>query len=162
MGLKHFLFGLSGRVNRKPYWLFVLGIVLVQFLILGNILAAVIAYGLNGEDPDTAAKTSLIVMVMMLVMAWPGMAVLVKRMHDRNRSGWWIAIAYGLSIAGAVLSHFAVDGETGEVLNKALFAVFLPVMIVTTVLWLWLIVEVGFLRGTRGANSFGPDPIGGT
>jgi uncharacterized membrane protein YhaH (DUF805 family) len=162
MGLRHFLFGLSGRVNRKPYWLFMLGVFLVYIFVMGNVVAAFMAYGLDGEDAGTAGKLTLIVMLTMLVMTWPGIAVLVKRMHDRNRSGWWIAIAYALSIAAAVLSHFAVDGDTGEVLDKALFAVFLPVMIVSSILWLWLIVEVGFLRGTRGTNSFGPDPIGGT
>ena len=71
MGLKHFLFGLSGRVTRKPCWLFILGMVLVYFLILGNVVAAIMAYDLNGEDPETSAKTALIVMLTMLVMAWP-------------------------------------------------------------------------------------------
>jgi len=25
--------------------------------------------------------------------------------------------------------------------------------------WIWLLVELGFLRGTTGANRFGPDPV---
>ena len=26
---------------------------------------------------------------------------------------------------------------------------------------IWLIVELGILEGTRGANQYGPDPLGG-
>lgn len=162
MGLGQFLFGLSGRVNRKPYWLFMLGAFLIYFVILGNIVAVFMAYGLDGGDTDTMAKVGVIILVTMLVMFWPGIAVLVKRMHDRNRSGWWIAVAYAMSISAGVLSKYTLNAETGEVLDKALFAVFLPVSIVAAILWLWLIVEVGFLRGSRGTNSFGPDPIAGT
>jgi len=27
-------------------------------------------------------------------------------------------------------------------------------------LWVWAIVELGFLRGTKGPNRYGPDPLG--
>jgi len=27
------------------------------------------------------------------------------------------------------------------------------------ILWIWGLVEMGFLRGTQGTNRFGPDPL---
>jgi uncharacterized membrane protein YhaH (DUF805 family) len=32
-------------------------------------------------------------------------------------------------------------------------------IIAACVLLVWLVIEIGFLRGTRGPNRFGPDPL---
>ncbi len=74
--------------------------------------------------------------------------VAIKRLHDRNKSGWWLALLYGVPIllnAGAY--SVASDG--------ALYLT-IPALIIN----LWALVELGFLRGSRGSNRFGEDPIG--
>jgi uncharacterized membrane protein YhaH (DUF805 family) len=74
-------------------------------------------------------------------------ATAVKRLHDRNKSGWWIV---PFLIAPGLL------GKAGGWLGDSYPADFL--MLVMIALGLWGFVEMLCLRGTRGPNRFGPDP----
>ena len=64
-----------------------------------------------------------------LVLLWPAVALSAKRWHDHNRSAAWV----WLGLAG-----FA-PGLWG--------------------LWVWLLVDNGFRRGSAQANRFGPPPL---
>ena len=59
-----------------------------------------------------------------VISVWIGLAVQVKRWHDRNKSGWW-----------ALLNLIPVIGQ------------------------IWILIECGIFRGTKGDNQFGSDPI---
>jgi uncharacterized membrane protein YhaH (DUF805 family) len=72
----------------------------------------------------------------------------VKRLHDRDKSSWWIV---PLCIAPIVL------GMTGQWLGDSWPADFL--MLAMVALGLWGFVEILCLRGTSGPNRFGPDPL---
>jgi uncharacterized membrane protein YhaH (DUF805 family) len=74
-------------------------------------------------------------------------ATAVKRLHDRNKSGWWIVPFF---IAPILLS------KVGDWLGDSYPADFL--MLVLIALSLWGFVEMLCLRGTTGPNRFGPDP----
>lgn len=75
----------SGRARRKEYWLFVL------FNIIFSIIAMIL---------DVLAGTRMenqyygfIYIIYSLAMILPSLAVTVRRLHDTNRSGWWILIS---------------------------------------------------------------------
>ncbi len=74
-----------------------------------------------------------------------GCVVGIKRLHDRDKSGWWLLLFYLLS---GVLD---VIGMTGK----------LPFLfeLGSVGISIWALVELGFLRGTAGANQYGPDPL---
>jgi uncharacterized membrane protein YhaH (DUF805 family) len=74
-------------------------------------------------------------------------ATAVKRLHDRNKSGWWIVPFF---IAPILL------GKVGDWLGDSYPADFLRLVLIA--LSLWGFVEILCLRGTRGPNRFGPDP----
>jgi uncharacterized membrane protein YhaH (DUF805 family) len=74
-------------------------------------------------------------------------ATTVKRLHDRNKSGWWIVPFF---IAPILLS------KVGDWLGDSYPADFL--MLVLIALSLWGFVEILCRGGTRGPNRFGPDP----
>jgi uncharacterized membrane protein YhaH (DUF805 family) len=74
-------------------------------------------------------------------------ATAVRRLHDRNKSGWWIV---PLFIAPVLLS------KVGDWLGDSYPADFLRLVLIA--LSLWGFVEILCLRGTRGPNRFGPDP----
>ena len=75
-------------------------------------------------------------------------AVGVKRLHDRDQSGWWIVLFYfGPGVASAI-GQSSVSGAVYLVLSLLSFAISI-----------WAIVVLGFLRGTRGPNRYGPDPL---
>ena len=74
------LFSFKGRIPRKTYWL---------WGILGLLLASVIAsmlLGIAGVDEQSADVLAT------LLIIWPGLAIGIKRWHDRDRSGWWVLI----------------------------------------------------------------------
>lgn len=73
--------------------------------------------------------------------------IAVRRLHDRDRSGSWLLVFYGLP---AFLGYLAGTGETGwrSVLALASLAISI-----------WGFVEMGCLRGTVGPNEYGPDPL---
>lgn len=69
----------SGRATRKEYWMFVLYNFLVSF-VLG------LVDGIIGSE-NGAVST-----IYSLALFIPSIAVGVRRMHDTNRSGWWLLV----------------------------------------------------------------------
>ena len=91
-------------------------------------------------------------------MVWINLATTAKRLHDRNRSGWWaVAVVvvnrlsylyYGLFFG----LYFGVDILGVQELLLVMGAVAL------SVLQTWIVIELFFVIGTDGPNRFGPDP----
>lgn len=73
------LFSFNGRISRSEYWLKGY-LILLPFGILTNILA-------YGVDSDAARALGFLIG---LISLWPGLAILIKRWHDRDRSAWWL------------------------------------------------------------------------
>lgn len=83
--------GFSGRARRSEYWYWVL-FVLVLFFLLSRIEVLVLAPLLGFEANDPVAGQPLR-MIASLVLLLPALAVAVRRLHDIDRSGWWLLIA---------------------------------------------------------------------
>ncbi|QDT22607.1 Inner membrane protein YhaI [Gimesia chilikensis] len=89
----------SGRARRKEYWMFVLMNFLVGIVIafIGAIIGetgGLISVSLSG--------------VYSLFIFIPSLAVTVRRLHDTNKSGWWILISLVPLIGGLVLLIFMI------------------------------------------------------
>ncbi|MDR2472026.1 MAG: DUF805 domain-containing protein [Tannerella sp.] len=93
----------SGRARRKEFWLFVLfGYI---FLIAWSSLLILIFRLTEITDGETLAFVPFFSSFYFLAaMLLPVMAVIVRRLHDTGKSGWWILI--GL-IPGGVILLFA-------------------------------------------------------
>ncbi|GHG53935.1 DUF805 domain-containing protein [Streptomyces griseocarneus] len=91
----------SGRAGRPEFWMFSL----ISFVI--SIVLAVIDAVL-GTDPVIGLVYSLAVLL-------PGLAVGVRRLHDIDRSGWWLLLAL-IPLLGSIvlLVFFALPGTQGE------------------------------------------------
>ena len=107
--------GFSGRAARSEYWYWVL------FVVLLTIVAWLIDMTVFGFNTTGVNPISVIVALATLL---PGLAVSVRRLHDIDRTGWWVLLTF--TVIGII------------------------------VLFAW-----GFMRGTVGANRFGPDPLEG-
>ena len=80
MTLGQALFSFKGRMCRSDYWL--KGYLpLLAVGIFSNVL-------FYGARTDVGRVTAIIIGI---IMWWPGLALSVKRLHDRNRSGWFLA-----------------------------------------------------------------------
>ena len=114
----------TGRARRKEFWFFYLGT--QAFLSIASFPLIVFAVLVDeGVIPDISAGPALVVylviflcvlFVVPLILLVPTLAAGVRRMHDIDRSGWWLVVP---------------------------------------------IVNLVFLclKGTRGPNRFGADPI---
>ena len=97
----------SGRARRKEYWYFAL------FNMIISIVLAVID-GVTGSF-SAEAGMGLLGGIYTLAILIPGIAVSVRRLHDTERSGWWLLIALVPLIGAIVLLVFMVqDSKPGQ------------------------------------------------
>ncbi len=82
----------SGRTSRSGYWWFYL------FYILVLIGASIV---------DAAIKTPVLTALAVLGLFLPTLAVLVRRLHDTDHSGWWVLISFIPLVGTIVLIVFA-------------------------------------------------------
>ena len=148
----------SGRSRRMEYWMFALFLFVMWIVLFGlfMVLAGSAILAAAGGSPTGifAAGGTAMILVLLLCVVWlalliPSLAVAVRRLHDTERSGWWV----GGYIILAVVSN-VVRSSTGSAGLGALLS------IVTLVYAIALLVFM-CLDGTRGPNKYGPDPKGG-
>ena len=146
MDWQQFLFSTGGRVTRSQFWL----AVLIYFLTIVVATGATL-FIITAPPSDLAA---LILYIggglLFLCVFFSAMAVTIKRLHDRNRIGWWNVPMVVLPCLLLSASNGLVSESTSELL-----------WLIATVLGLWGVIELGCLRGTVGANRFGEDPLAG-
>ncbi|AXK81139.1 DUF805 domain-containing protein [Pseudolabrys taiwanensis] len=133
--LASLLFTFDGRINRAKYW--------IAFAIYCGVM--LIAVGLIFALPGMIGIIMIGIIYIAAIVS--GIAVGIKRLHDCDKSGWWLLLFY---VAPGILSTAATNMDAPMIVNLASLAVSI-----------WGIVQLGFLRGTIGANRFGPDPIPG-
>lgn len=142
MNWGQFLFSFQGRVNRAKYWIYFVG-VFVAIMVVALLLMAIAAV-----SPMVMMVVSIVAVVPYLALLYAGLAVGAKRLHDRNKSAWWLLAFYALP---TVLSAFGgISGSTG---------VNLVLGLATLAIGIWGFVELGCMGGTIGPNQYGPDPI---
>ena len=91
--------GFTGRARRSEYWYWILFVVIVSF-----------AVGLlGGVNSDFSNVISGIVS---LALFLPGLAMAVRRLHDTNRSGWFVLLALIPLVGFIILLVFYVQGGT--------------------------------------------------
>jgi len=155
----------SGRSRRMEYWMFVLltALVGIAYYLLALMLiggsAVALATGGAAGDADGAGLSqasgmalggammvfTLLYLLISLALILPSLSVAVRRLHDTDRSGWWVL---------APLAGYAVAG-----LGVAAQSMGLAMLGVTAGLILAIVLIVFMvLDGTPGPNRFGPDP----
>lgn len=127
---------MSGRLNRAKYW--GISLVLAAILIAGTVAADALDL-----EPVWAALG-----VLTIVCLAAGLAVGVKRLHDRDKSGWWILIFY--------VTPLLLDG-TAEWIGGWLAG---GLRFANLAISVWALIELGIRRGTQGPNRYGDDPLG--
>jgi uncharacterized membrane protein YhaH (DUF805 family) len=127
-----------GRSRRKEFWAFVLLNVIVYAALIAIMFGTGFsAASLAGADPTNPfaiygslfSGTGILLLIWGLAVLIPNIAVSVRRLHDRDLSGWWYLAFF--------IANFI------PYINGLSSIAFLVVMC---------------LDGTRGPNRFGPDP----
>jgi uncharacterized membrane protein YhaH (DUF805 family) len=131
----------SGRSRRKEYWMYLLLLVIVGF-VLGMI------EGVMGLQQTVGGVYGPLSAILALATFIPSLAVGVRRLHDTERSGWWMLlpiVPYAVSFAMLFSGNLPMAGIAAMVALGC--AIVLLVFMV--------------LDGTKGPNKYGPDPKGG-
>jgi uncharacterized membrane protein YhaH (DUF805 family) len=180
----HYLFGFSGRINRAKMWLFLLvtlgwelavGLVAIFGLHWSHYLQALQEFTNVRPSPfapapmpipdpvgGTAWVAVAVIALMILLYFVAYFAIVVKRLHDRNKSAKWlllyIAVPWALStfvwLSGPMRGGWPVELFAGP-MGMARGAAY----VVASIIGIWIIIEFYFFRGTKGDNRFGPDPL---
>ena len=95
----------SGRATRSEYWYFTLFVLIAGLVItfVAGLLTALLGLPVDA----TQSLTFLMVNIFHLALFVPSLAVSVRRLHDINRSGWWVLIAFTI-IGILLLLYWAV------------------------------------------------------
>ena len=85
----------SGRASRPEFWYFWLTCFLVNFIF--NVIVQLVG-------PESAASNIVAIVqgLFGLAIIIPHIAVVVRRLHDTNRTGWWFLIVF-IPLIGAII-----------------------------------------------------------
>jgi uncharacterized membrane protein YhaH (DUF805 family) len=171
-----YLFGFNGRINRAKYWLTGLVVLSLMIAFVGLVYSALminfvahamgaahgkgeVSFGFSLDDVfmvfDPAAWRALtlaklpMVLVKAIGMAlflWIFLATSIKRLHDRDRSAWWMVPFFAVP---GLYDHFS------DLLPGSYFA--LIAGLIMFVLMIWGFVELYCLRGTKWTTAWDQD-----
>jgi uncharacterized membrane protein YhaH (DUF805 family) len=149
MRLGYLFTSFEGRISRKPFW--------IANIAMAAILMAVILTVFVVMETKGAPVTDLLAnragLIGLIVLLYPSAALMVKRLHDRDRPGILAALFLGPSLLVGITDALGVTGaETWNTLDYLLNGL-------TLIAALWVIYELGLRRGTPGPNRYGPDPL---
>jgi uncharacterized membrane protein YhaH (DUF805 family) len=162
-----YLFRFDGRINRAKLWL--AGLIIVCWMIFlaalvvtaGSLFGNARSFGFGIEDlfgiVDPVAYRSLssadlpslfIKLVGTPLFLWVYFATSIKRLHDRDKSGWWM------------VPFFLMPGLYNQFADRlGASYVSLPFGLLAFVLCLWGFIEMYCLKGSRKTNRFGANPL---
>jgi len=97
----------NGRATRPEYWWWILAMIIL-FTVLGMIDGAVIAplLGFEAFDPEAGQPVSFVASLGLLL---PNLAVSARRLHDTDRSAWWLLLGLVPVIGTLVLLFFYIQ-----------------------------------------------------
>lgn len=152
MEWKSLFFSFRGRVNRAKYWVVIVIVAVVDGILRGVGFVAEQRAGDSLAALLTLLAIALIILGVAAAFFVAGLAVATKRLHDRDKSAWWLLVFYLLP---AVLAGTGagVTLATDSWLGIGLFGA------VASAIGIWAFIELGCLRGTPGPNRYGPDPL---
>ncbi|ESQ76810.1 DUF805 domain-containing protein [Asticcacaulis sp. AC402] len=162
-------FDFQGRARRAEYW---------QFWLANFILFFVLDIMSMAASGGGKSMIGILKILLVLGLAIPNLAVAVRRLHDTNRTGWWIILPTAtllitlmmfIGVQGAAYIQM-LEGvsqssdyewrsqlaEAGAFLGTLFLWVILPTCVASLVIFIFHV-----LPGTEGPNRFGDDPKGG-
>ncbi|WP_380874628.1 membrane protein [Sphingomonas sp. DBB INV C78] len=112
----------SGRSRRKEYWMFVLFAVIVYAIAifldsalgLGGSTTNYADVGDGGAAVGFNSTGGVLTLIVALALFVPSLAVAIRRLHDTDRSGWWLLIGL-VPLIGAIvlLVFYCTEGTKG-------------------------------------------------
>ena len=135
----------KGRASRKEYWMFVLFNLIVMIL-----LSLVLSF--LGTPKMIKSIISNIYSLAILV---PSYSVIIRRLHDIGKSGWWILLNIGgvlLLIPAMILTMiFSFSQSNNGLITASIFGLLGFACIITSFIF-------AITKSQPGTNKYGPNP----
>jgi uncharacterized membrane protein YhaH (DUF805 family) len=167
-----YLFSFQGRINRARYWLATM-IIVCWMIFLGALTIGLVVlfsgtplinlgYGFEDLfkvfDPASYRSLSLADLpgiflntAFSALFVWVWLATSIKRLHDRDKSGWWVMLFFAVPLYNKLVDLLPDDSYFSDIL--------FPLALIALAGCIWIFVELYFLRGSRKTNRFGADPL---
>ena len=153
----------EGRIARGRWWLGVI-VLIVAIIVVNAVIAALFGGGFIG---------SVLALLVTLGAFYPVLALATKRLADRGKPPMpRLAIFYGPSVLALIMSTFNIGyrpmsaphmqdmpmgmGNGADVMVPGAFAGL--VALISLIVGIWALIELGFLRGDPEDNAYGPAP----
>ena len=135
---KQLLFSFEGRLNRGRYWKALLILIAVSIVAAGIGLALMFGY-ISEASSQSAATQDLALDEGPPASFFVGLAIVIIA----NLALIWPNLA-------VTAKRFHDRGKSG---------LWVLIAFIPYIGGLWILVECGFLEGTKGPNQYGPDPV---
>ena len=173
---------MDGRIGRQSWWIGVVILIVINIIISFLILplvgvsmmpnfAAMMADPNNADAQaiaDSVASTmrtaGWVSLVIFLIFLYPSAALSIKRRHDKDNSGLDVWIYFGLTALLLLVQALGLFMTVTDIGGISMPTPSLPMtilQIIVGIYGIYLLVVLGFLKGTSGPNQYGPDPLGG-
>lgn len=143
----------DGRIGRQQWWIGI--VVLIVISIVASIILGIISLG-------NATVMAWLAVLLNLALIWPSYCIGIKRRHDRDNDGTDLKIL----IAGSLILNLLQATGIGVTMTDMggvmvpVPAIWLGVInFIFAVFAIYMLVQLGFLKGTTGSNSYGADPL---
>jgi uncharacterized membrane protein YhaH (DUF805 family) len=135
----------SGRARRKEFWYFVL------FNTIAVLILSIVDILIGTYDP--VEGRGILGSIYTLAVMIPYIAVTVRRLHDTDRSGWWLLFPFGLILLFIVMIVVGYTPDRSKDLGVLWGALMFIVISSHIAILIFLLQD-----GSAGSNRFGPDP----
>lgn len=168
---------MEGRISRKTWWLATIALIVVvliiEFVILAplgfgpvpNVAALSVGDGAAASSAmlDSIHRAGWVGLIVSIVFGYPVLAIGVKRRHDRGNSGLDVRIFYGVTILLNLVQALGLGTTMTDIGNGLTIPTpslpFTVISFLVGIFAIYLLVVLGFLKGTTGGNQYGPDPL---
>jgi len=103
-------------------------------------------------------------LILFVIFAYPLAAISIKRRHDRNNSGLDVWAYLGLTVIVLLVQALGFGSAMTDIggMTVPMPSPLMSILsIIVGILGIYLLVVLGFLKGTPGPNGYGPDPLQG-
>ena len=177
--IKELFFSFNGRISRKQFWLANL-VLLIAYIILYFLLSpifglnpfnydAMLGIGQGIEPPETEhvlkenyARSSLLILFIDFLLLIPAVAVYIKRRHDQGSHGQEIWFIFFLSLIISLIEINTIGYKVTQVGDWAFLEtnLFIDIFLfMVSILIIYILFIAGFLKGDKGENEYGSDPL---
>jgi uncharacterized membrane protein YhaH (DUF805 family) len=148
------IWSFRARIGREDFWR--RSIVIGALAFAASFIIGLLVNANTATEESAQHLTALLTMPLNIAFGLFLLATHVKRWHDLNYSGWISLINFvpqaAYLLSKALPHHLLYNLGLHKPERDA-------IEIATIVLSLFVLIFLGFIKGTKGPNSFGADPV---